>query len=69
MNFYYDPILGLRYNFFEHSITIINVGTLPAISLDEVLKTVREMGIMIVDSNSQQPYIEEFHQITDYITI
>lgn len=64
MNFYYDPILGLQYDYLEYLNLIIDTDSIPKIDVEEWFKMINEIGIMFVDTSPQR--IETLELITNY---
>ena len=64
MNFYYDPILGLQYDYLGDFYRI-NFINLPEVNIEDMLKLLSEMGVMVVDS-SPKVEIEQVLNITEY---
>lgn len=63
MNFYYDPILGLQYDYLG-DLFIIDVTYIPEETIENILKLIREVGIMPLDT---YPQVQYFPKITNYI--
>lgn len=67
MNFYYDPILGLQYNYLEE-LFLIDIDMLPEdIKFDSEywIKYIKEMGVMLMDTTNS-PIIQRVLNITNY---
>ena len=64
MNYYYDPILGLKYTFLGETI-VLDIDCLPKFDIKQWFKYYKETGIQLCSSSSQ-PYVESFCKITDY---
>ena len=64
MNFYYDPILGLQYDYLG-DFFIVDIASIPEVSAEKMLKLFDEMGIMIVDSSPKMD-IQVIGNITEY---
>jgi len=63
MNFYYDPILGLQYDYLGHYI-IMDIEELPKdIDFSLLFEIMSEQGISIVES---LPSYENYCKITNY---
>ena len=67
MNFYYDPIKGLQYNFFEPNVWM-DIGEVPKISTKEAIKLMHQRGVLLVNS-SNKAIVETLYRITNYITL
>ena len=65
MNFYYDPIKGLDYNFFEPLI-MLDIGMLPKEipTIEEALSLIKQQGFQIVNSTQMAPCVEIIPNIT-----
>lgn len=67
MNYYYDPILGLKYNYLG-DLFIIDIEMLPKdakFDTEKWMKHISEVGIQLVDKSPT--YIcERIGQITEY---
>jgi hypothetical protein len=65
MNYYYDPILGLQYNYLGE-LLLIDIDMLPQdIDIEYWIKYINETGVMLVDSVNS-PIIERVLNITEY---
>ena len=67
MNFYYDPILGLQYNYLGELFNI-DLACIPEnidFDADMWMKYVRQRGIHILEPSSE-PCVEIVGQITQY---
>ncbi len=65
MNYYYDPILGLQYNYLGE-LLLIDIEMLPQdIDIEYWIKYINETGVMLVDSINS-PIIERVLNITEY---
>jgi hypothetical protein len=62
MNFYYDPILGLQYNYLGEYL-IIDVACIPEETIENIIKLMRKTGIMPLDAS---PQVEFIPNITNY---
>lgn len=68
MNFYYDPILGLQYNYLGELI-LIDIETLPQdikFDTEKWMRYIREVGLQIFDTTPTIPF-ENIGQITNYM--
>ena len=57
MNFYYDPILGLQYNFIEVFEIILDVDAINNIDIQEWKRLISQTGIMFVEPDKSIPEI------------
>lgn len=67
MNFYYDPILGLQYNYLG-DLFLIDIEMIPQnykFDAEKWIKYMREIGIQKVESY-KSPIIETILNITNY---
>ena len=67
MNYYYDPILGLKYTYLEE-IVILDIDYLSKdvnFDIHQWLKYFKEVRVQLC-SISSQPCVESFCKITDY---
>ena len=67
MNFYYDPILGLQYDYLGE-LFIIDLNCIPQnieFDIEMWMKYIKQIGIQILESCSE-PYVEIIPQITQY---
>ena len=68
MNFYYDPILGLQYEYLGE-LFIIDLACLPKnieFDSEQFLKHLRQTGVQLTSSSKGSP-IEVLERITNYI--
>lgn len=63
MNFYYDPILGLQYDYLDN-IVLIELTEIPEIKMKSLIKMVREIGLLPFNADCNVTY--EIHNITSY---
>ena len=67
MNYYYDPILGLKYNYLG-DLFIIDIERLPnniKFDTEKWMEYISEIGIQLVDKSPTTIY-ERIGQITEY---
>lgn len=67
MNYYYDPILGLKYNYLG-DLFIIDIEMLPhdiKLDAEQWMKYIRKIGISLTDT-SPTSVCERIGQITEY---
>ena len=64
MNFYYDPILGLQYDYLG-DFFIVDIASIPELDLKETLNLINRMGILIVDTYPKMD-IQVIGNITEY---
>jgi hypothetical protein len=67
MNYYYDPILGLQYDYLGE-LFLIGIDMLPQdteFNIEYWIKYINQTGVMLVDSVSS-PIIERVLNITNY---
>ena len=67
MNYYYDPILGLKYTYLGETV-ILDIDCLSKdvnFDIHQWLKYFKEVGVQLCSSSSQ-PCVESFCKITDY---
>ena len=67
MNYYYDPILGLKYNYLG-DLFLIDIEMLPQnikFDTEQWMKYISKIGIQLVDTSST-PMCERIGQITEY---
>jgi hypothetical protein len=62
MNFYYDPILGLQYDYLGDLFTI-NINYIPEETIEKMIELFKQIGIMPLDMS---PQIEKIVNITNY---
>jgi hypothetical protein len=68
MNFYYDPILGLQYDYINNNYFILDIEMLPKehkFDTETWLKYVSQTGIVLSDKKLN-PVIEVIPNITNY---
>jgi len=68
MNFYYDPILGLKYEYLGE-LFIIDLECLPKdieFDSEQFLKYFRQTGVQLI-SSSKESSIEVLGRVTNYI--
>ena len=67
MNFYYDPILGLQYDYLGE-LFIIDLNCIPQdikFDTDMCMKYIKQIGIQVLEPSSE-PCLEIVGQITEY---
>jgi hypothetical protein len=67
MNYYYDPILGLQYDYLGE-LFLIDIDMLPQdteFNIEYWIKYINQTGVMLLDSVSS-PIIERVLNITNY---
>jgi hypothetical protein len=67
MNYYYDPILGLQYDYLGE-LFLIDIDMLPQdteFNIEYWIKYINQTGVMVVDS-VYSPIIERVLNITNY---
>ena len=64
MNYYYDPILGLKYTYLGETV-ILDIDCVPKFDIEQWFKYYEEFGIQLYSSFSQ-PCVEIFCKITNY---
>lgn len=67
MNYYYDPILGLQYDYLGE-LFLIDIEMIPQdteFNIEYWIKYINQTGVMLVDS-VETPIIEKFLNITNY---
>jgi hypothetical protein len=62
MNFYYDPILGLQYDYLGDMFTI-DVNYIPKVTIEKMTKLFKQIGILPLDTS---PQTERFINITNF---
>jgi hypothetical protein len=62
MNFYYDPILGLQYDYLGDMFTI-DVNYIPKETIEKMTMLIKQIGILPLDMS---PQTERFINITNY---
>ena len=64
MNIYYDPILGMKYDYLGE-LFIIDIECIPQFDIEQWMKYLKETRIQLLDF-SPQPCCEIVGQITNY---
>jgi hypothetical protein len=62
MNFYYDPILGLQYDYLGDMFTI-DVNYIPKETIEKMTRLIKQIGILPLDTS---PQTERFINITNF---
>jgi hypothetical protein len=62
MNFYYDPILGLQYDYLG-DLFIIDIVSAPKSTIEKLLQLISQLRIIFLETSLQ---IQQIVNITDY---
>jgi hypothetical protein len=66
MNFYYDPILGLQYDYIEPFFSV-DLTVIPQIDTEQWTEYLKNVGLQMIDMNTTNLQgIEKVSFITDY---